>query len=457
MIAGLLIAAVLVASSNEQANAYSSDWSSLDARPIPAWWQEAKFGIFVHWGPYSVPAYAPTESTGKWDGYAEWYQGRLLQTNAYFVAYHAKTYVNAPYEDFAAAFTADKFDPDAWAKLFKASGAKYAILTAKHHDGFALWPSAESPRYNSCVLGAKRDLVGDFHRAMKAEGLKSGFYYSLLEYANEKYPANLIRPRTVEPWTIGEWARRINLPQMRDLVETYRPDVLWTDGEWDFSAEEQLSHEFLAWLYNDSSVKDSIVVNDRWGSGEFRGYHGGHYTTEYATDPEAEGSVVHPWEECRGIGKSFGYNRFEIEKDYMSREACLETLVRVIAAGGNLLLNVGPRADGTIPEIMCDRLLFLGRWLETNGEAIYGTTRCAKGDARAKAQRIYFTQKGETVYVIVFGAPRGEIRLENFGSVSEVSELGASRPVAWRVDGAALVIMLVREVPSESAVVFKIR
>lgn len=452
-----MIAILLAALLGFSTMPYQPCWDSLDARGVPAWWQEAKFGIFVHWGPYSVPAYAPIESRGKWDGYAEWYQGRLLQTNDYFVAHHARHYGRAPYANFAAAFTAENFDAEKWAKLFKASGAKYTILTAKHHDGFALWPSAESPYFNSVVVGAGRDLAGEFTRAMKAEGLKSGFYFSLLEYANPNYPANLIRPRVAEPWTIQMWARRMNFPQMMDLVETYRADILWTDGEWDFSAEEHLAPEFLTWLFNESTMKDTIVVNDRWGSGAFRGHHGGHFTSEYASDSEAEGMKTHPWEECRGIGRSFGYNRFETTTDYMSREACLETLVKVVSAGGNLLLNIGPTADGRIPVIMEDRLLFLGAWLQTNGEAIYATTRGPAVDCTSGNARVYFTKKDDAVYAILFGAPAGEIRFNAFCDAKEVTLLGSDGPLSRRVENRSLVVTLPYQVPEESALVLKFR
>ena len=451
-----LVFAAVAAFATAASAAYEANWESIDARPVPQWWKDAKFGIFVHWGPYAVPAYAPTGEASVYGCYAEWYHGRLLQGNENFLAHHAKYYGNAPYANFASEFKAENFDPAAWAALFKKAGAKYTVLTSKHHDGFALWPSPESAYYNSAVLGAGRDLAGEFTAAMKATGLRSGFYYSLLEYANPYYPKNLLKNQPVRPWTMREWADRVNLPQMKELVENYKADIIWTDGEWDFPDADHLSTDFLAWLYNESSVKEEVVVNDRWGI-KCRGRHGGHYTTEYSLEggDKAGLSAVHPWEECRGIGRSFGYNRFETASDYMSREKCIETLVQIVSAGGNLLLNVGPTADGRIPAIMEDRLLAMGRWLETNGEAIYGTTRWAGADPDAKSKRVYFTQKGDAVYAIVFGAPAGELRLKNLAGAKSATRLGSSAPVAMRSDGDALVVTLAEPVPAESALAFR--
>lgn len=438
-------------------NRYEANWQSLDARPVPQWWTDAKFGIFVHWGPYAVPAYAPTGPGQFGVGYSEWYLGRLLTGYKVFQDHHAKHYANAPYENFAARFTAENFDPREWAELFKKAGAKYAVLTSKHHDGYALWPSPESAYYNSTVLGSGRDLCGEFTAAMKEAGLKSGFYYSLLEYANPLYPRNFIRNSKIRPYPIREWAARMNLPQMKELVENYRPDIVWPDGEWDFSDKDHLSEEFLAWLYNESSVKDSVVVNDRWGAG-VRGKHGGHYTTEYVLDGGSKVglSEMHPWEECRGIGRSFGYNRFETAEDYMTREQCLETLVKIVSAGGNLLLNVGPTADGRIPAIMQDRLLAMGRWLETNGEAIYGSTRYCGAAEACDLPRVYFTAKGTVVYAIVFGAQAGELHFRNLEKTVAVSQLGKTGSLTWRVmEDGAIAVQLTEAVPTESAVVIK--
>ena len=434
------------------AREYEAKWGSLDGRPVPQWWRDAKFGIFVHWGPYAVPAYAPTDGKDVYACYAEWYHGRLIETNEQFCAHHKKHYGDAPYGNFAAEFKAENFNPDAWAELFKKSGARYAVLTSKHHDGYALWPSAVTPYYNSVALGSGRDLAGEFTVAMKKAGLRSGFYYSLLEYANPLYPKKRTGKNCAATLPMKDWARRVNLPQMKELVENYQADIIWPDGEWDWPAEDQCSEEFLAWLYNESSVRDSVVVSDRWGKG-CRGQHGGHYTTEYGDGEDGtkghDSDAVHPWEECRGIGKSFGYNRMETTADYMSREKCIETLVDVVSRGGNLLLNVGPTADGRIPAIMEDRLLAIGRWLEVNGEAIYGTTRWAKADPSLRKKGIYFTRKGAVIYLIFTRGPQAEIIVPSIGKVRDVRPLGFSAKVTWRQENDGLVLSVPPAVPTE--------
>ena len=456
MIAALLAATVLLSvNAEEDRGKYAPNWASLDARPTPQWWVDAKFGIFVHWGPYSVPAYSPMSGKDDYANYAEWYAGQLMRTNAEVVAYHKRMYGNVPYANLAAQFKAENFDPAKWAALFKKAGARYAVLTSKHHDGYALWPSPESPYYNSVALGSGRDLCGEFASAMRKEGLKCGFYYSLLEHGNARYP---LKVRYVPAWgkdalPMKEWARTMNIPQLKELAERYRADILWPDGDWDWPAEDQRSEEFLAWLFNESNVRDTIVVNDRWGH-KNRGKHGGHYTTEYGAGADGikghDSDAVHPWEECRGIGKSFGFNRMETTADYMSREKCIETLVDVASRGGNLLLNVGPTADGRIPAIMEDRLLAIGRWLELNGEAIYGTTRWAKADPSLRKQGIYFTRKGAAIYLIFTHWPQAEITIPSIGKVRDVSPLGFSAKVAWRQEGDGLVLSVPPAVPAEA-------
>ncbi len=415
---------------------YEAKWESLDKRPTPSWWTEAKFGIFIHWGPYAVPAYAPVLPGGRfsWDGYAEWYQGKMLTGKKAFSDHHKKFYGNAPYANFAAEFKARFYDPAKWADIFKRAGAKYVVLTSKHHDGYALWPSAQSPYYNSVAVGSGRDLAGEFCKAMRDAGLKRGFYYSMLEYANPLYPGGRDSKKSPDALSIADWNKVVNFPQMKDLVERYEADIIWPDGEWDYTGSQHGSEGFLAWLFNESKMKDSVVINDRWGR-DCRGRHGGHYTTEYG---HAEGAakseeIQHPWEECRGIGGSFGYNQFETTEHYMTREKCVETLVGVCARGGNLLLNVGPDADGRIPAIMEDRLLAMGRWLDVNGEAIYATVRAK---IKPPAKRVYLTAKGDRLFVIDFRRDGSPIVLQGVDGVKSVELLGAKN-VAVKFTAAA--------------------
>ena len=423
--------------------AYEASWSSLDSRPVPQWWSDAKFGIFIHWGIYAVPSYAPTDSDAGHGSicYSEWYHGRLLLKEKVFQDHHAKEYGNAPYANFASSFRAENFNPGQWAELFRKSGAKYVVLTSKHHDGYALWPSARTPYFNSVAIGPGRDICGELGDAVRAEGLKYGFYYSLYEYANPLCTTNFLDRSDVSPLTGREWAAHMNIPQLRELVERYRADIIWPDGEWDFTDKELRSEEFLAWLYNESPVREHVVVNDRWGKG-CRGRHGGHFTTEYGSvDGNGEaGEIHHPWEECRGIGRSFGYNRFETVADCMTAEEIIELLAKTVSGGGNLLLDIGPTADGLIPPLMEDRLLSVGHWLEKCGDAIYGTVRAHGISARDR--RVYVTRKNNDAYVMVFGEGTRTVRIGCAGQVVAVEPVGivSGRKPDWRLEGGTVVL-----------------
>ena len=367
---------------------YQSNWESLDQRATPAWFEDAKFGIFVHWGVYSVPAWATlSNADGFGSYYAEWYWERLnnknLKIHPEFVDFHNQVYAGKPYQDFANDFKAELYHPDQWAKMFKDAGAKYVVLTSKHHEGFTLWPSKESWNWNAMDIGPRRDLLGDLTKAVKDEGMKMGYYYSLYEWFNPIYKTDL-----------NKYIDQRMLPQMRDLVETYEPDILWGDGEWSHTTAEWKVESFMAWLFNESKVKDNIVINDRWGS-DTRSKYGSFYTTEYSDVSQAK--FNRPWEECRGIGESFGYSRNENLEMYTSAKELIHMLVEIVSKGGNLLLNIGPRADGGIPVIMQERLAQMGAWLKVNGEAIYGTRALENAP---EAENIFFTKKGNDIYLI---------------------------------------------------------
>jgi alpha-L-fucosidase len=257
------------------AQPYQANWASLDKRPTPAWFDEAKFGIFIHWGLYSVPAWAetvhdPNRKDWKYTiHYAEWYwrlqrgePGEWKGVDPY-PDYHRKpTATGVQYPDFVKGFTTRYFQPAAVGREFKNRGAKYVVLTSKHHDGYCLWPSKQAWNWNSVDLTPHRDLVGDLSKAVKAAGLRMGLYYSLYEWYNPQYLDNL--PGYVD----GHM-----LPQMKDLVTRYQPELLYVDGEWDHPSAAWKSEQFLAWLYNESPVKDRVAVNDRWGK-ETRSKHG---------------------------------------------------------------------------------------------------------------------------------------------------------------------------------------
>jgi alpha-L-fucosidase len=492
MIIRLLLAALAgaaVASAADAPRRLEPTWASIDSRPTPSWWSDAKFGIFIHWGVYSVPAFAPKGE------YAEWYWNRLdapprhdLSGNEARIRretreFHARVYGEQfRYADFAPQFRAELFDADQWAGIFKDAGAKYVVLVSKHHDGFALWPSREADAswgrdWNAVDVGPKRDLVGELTAAVRRQGVEMGFYFSLYEWFNPLWLSK----------DVDAYVERHLFPQFKDLVTCYSPAIIFADGEWDLPSERWRAPELLAWLFNDSPVAGKVVVNDRWGR-ESRHRHGGYYTTEYGAGLPG---ATHPWEENRGLGHSYGFNRNEDLADYASGRRLLLTLVDTVSRGGNLLLNVGPTADGRIPVVMQDRLAYLGRWLKHNGEAIYGTRTFRDGaqwstgrrqevdtstnyrarydvekltldpDAGDARKEVLFTRKGDTLYAIVPRYPGGELILRDVRAArgSKVSLLGSARDdVTWRQRGAHLVISPPPppELPFEGAWVFRI-
>ena len=342
-----------------RAQSYLPNWASLDQRPTPQWFKDAKFGIFIHWGVYSVPGYS---SKGQ---YAEWYQNGLNNHDSARITYQREKFGNLTYYQLADQFKAELFNPDDWAKLFEASGAKYIVLTSKHHDGFTLWPSKEADRdwgfpWTATEVGPKRDLIKDLFAAVRKTSVHAGMCYSLYEWYNPLWLTDKDKFVAQHTW-----------PQMKDLINTYQPDVFWTDGDWELPAETWKSQEFLTWLYNESPVKQKVVVNDRWGKG-LRFHHGGIYTPEYQPDMDF---ANHYWEESRGMGFSYGYNRAEDAWDYNSARSLILQLVDKVSSGGNFLLDIGPDGHGKIPPIMQERLLQIGDWMKVNGEAIYNTVR----------------------------------------------------------------------------------
>ncbi len=449
----LLALLVLSASAASIAQEYKSTWESIDSRPVPQWFEGAKFGIFIHWGLYSVPAWAPADADiGVYAKYAEWYWWRINDNSdagKLFRSYHDKTYgEDFKYQDFAAGFNARHFYPGQWADVFKRSGAKYVVLTSKHHEGFTLWPSEQSWNWNSVDVGPHRDLCGELTKAVKEAGLHMGFYYSLYEWYNPLYKNNF-----------EKYVDDHMFPQMKDLVNRYEPDLFWTDGEWDHPSEKWKSTDFLAWLYNESPVKETVCVNDRWGK-ETRGVHGGFFTTEYdlVHDQKGVGETNRPWEECRGIGTSFGYNQVEDLDNYMTSDALVDMLVEKVAGGGNLLLDIGPTADGRIPVIQQQRLLDIGKWLDVNGEAIYGTKKW-DGSVKNKLENIFFTQKGGDLYVICTEFPEKEITVNGINK-GNVKMLGFEGKVKTKKSGNKLTIYMPEinpsNNPSEYAWAFKI-
>ena len=418
------------------AQTYQPNWESLDSRPVPSWFMNEKFGIFIHWGAYSVPSWGPQHS------YSEWYQNGLqADKDNVRKKFHKLHYGDMSYYGFGPMFKADRFDPDAWAKVFEQSGAKYIVLTSKHHDGFAMWPSKEADKtwgfpWNSVTSGPKRDLLGDLFKAVRKTSVRAGMYYSLYEWYNPLYKSDINKYVSDHMW-----------PQMKDLINTYQPDVFWTDGDWDVSDAKWKSPEFLAWLYNESPVKEKIVTYDRWGSG-IRFHHGGVYTPEYQPDLDFED---HPWEESRGMGYSYGYNKEEDIWDYNSAQSLVLALVDKVSRGGNFLLDIGPDDHGKIPPIMQERLLQIGAWLQENGEAIYNTRRWIRTSQAAannsKEKDFYFTYNptSNALYAI---APKfnnsGEYLIKDIDlpAGTNISFVATKEKCAWKKKGNDIVVTM---------------
>ena len=451
--ATMLVLLVLVNQSNAQK--YEANWESLNTRKIPAWFNQDKFGIFIHWGVYSVPSFAPAWSNDGYS-YAEWYGYRLFEKKKEFIDFHNKNYGSSfAYPQFESSFKAEMFEPGQWASIFKKSGAKYVVLTSKHHDGYALWNSAEADRdwnrpWNAVTGTPHRDLLGDLTDAVRDAGLKMGYYYSLYEWFNPMWLHDK-----------KKYVEKHMTPQFKDLVTKYKPSIIFSDGEWDISDTAWKSPELLAWLFNESPVKNEVVVNDRFGNNTREKNHGAMYTTsEYGSGMDA--SIV--WEESQGIGSSYGYNRNEQLKDYKSSRELILMLNDIVSRGGNFLLDIGPSADGNIPVILQQRLSDIGDWLNVNGEAIYSTTaykksaQWSKGLMPAKKSasfmadykvaklvvpkkdtayiETFFTQKENTLYCTVPNYSN-EIILRDipYTSNSKLSILGTATTLNWKKIG----------------------
>lgn len=369
---------------------YTPDWDSLDTRPIPDWYDDAKIGIFLHWGVFSVPSFG-----------SEWFwwdwQGSKVPAFREFMERNYRP--GFTYQDFAPQFKAEFFDPDRWAAIFKKAGARYVVLTSKHHEGFTLWPSAVSWNWNAGDVGPRRDLVGDLARAVRKEGgIRFGLYHSLYEWFNPLYLAD-----KEAGFKTNDFVARKTMPELVEIVTKYRPEIIWSDGDWEAPDTYWNSTLFLAWLYNDSPVKDTVLVNDRWGKGT-PCKHGDFYNCKDHYDPGT--LVVHKWENAMTVDKeSWGYRRKARLADYHTIEELLAELASTISCNGNFLLNVGPTSDGVILPAFEERLTQMGTWLEVNGEAIYGS-RPWKSQNDTVTPGVWYTSKNDTVYAIVLQWPK---------------------------------------------------
>jgi alpha-L-fucosidase len=474
------------------------DLASLNARPLPDWYDQAKFGIFIHWGLFAIPGFAARlgsiSDAFKTDydravamtPYTEWYANAIKVPGTPSADFHKATYGDRPYEAFNAPFVAGlkDWDPASWAESFRDAGARYVVLVTKHHDGFCLWPSGvENPERSQWFT--ERDIVGDLAAAVRAAGLRFGAYYS----GGIDWSFNTEPLRTMGDFmgsTPGGPYPDYADAQVRELVDRYEPSLLWNDISW--PTPQARLNQLFADYYN--AVPDG-VVNDRWVAGDpdasplrdpaarramddrikarmlrdpaaFDGIipavvpHSDFRTPEYARFPATQ---TKKWEATHGMSHSFGFDRNDTEADYAPVETLIGDFIDGVAKNGNLLLNVGPQANGTIPEAQAARLKAFGVWLRANGAAIYGTRPWTRAEAVTdEGLPVRFTWSEGRLNLIVLGAPRGErLRILGLAAPGEAERLADGSPVALTQDGPDLVLTFTRPLSGSFAPVVSIR
>ena len=474
---------------------YEATWESVSTHPLPGWYEDAKLGVFLHWGLYSVPGWAPQvpdiqellvtrgpRAMLHDNPYAEWYRNSMQLEGSPTWHHHRQTYgVDFPYDGFVQPFDDEsaEADLDALARFCRQAGAGYVVLTTKHHDGFTLWPSAvEHPvkgRYH-----ARRDLVGDLAASVRAAGLRMGLYYS----GGYDWPFNgavLARAAdAVLAVPAGSAYRAYVTGHVRELIDRYRPSVLWNDIGW--PAGGNLA-ELFAHYYN---TVDDGVVNDRWRESALpRGrltdglvrVAGDVVQRLWPVIPDGQKVLTFPtsrhfdvrtpeyvaldhiatrkWESTRGVGHSFGANRNERPEDIVTTTELVWSFVDIVSKNGNLLIGVGPRPDGVVPDEQQAPLRGLGRWLEVNGDAIFGSRPWAAAETTtSEGTPVRFTRRHEEVYAVLLGLPgttRFRVRGADAAGVTRARLLGVDEPLHWRVLDDELEITLPERLPVSPA------
>ncbi len=466
---------------------YEPTRDSVRKHQTPDWYHDAKFGIFIHWGPFSVPAYAPRghgdiqeiianegyQSFFRNIPYSEWYINSIRIQGSPASQHHQRTYGrNAPYANFAAEFkrTSAAWQPEPWADLFQDAGARYVVVVTKHMDGFLMWPSA-TPNYAHAGHRMDRDVVGELTDAVRAAGMRMGVYYS--SALDQSYTTSAMKDVVgllSEGGPIDERYAAYQLAHWRELIDRYHPSVLW--GDIAYPPRTNLL-ELFAHFYN--QVPDG-VVNDRWGqlplwlhrfmrtppgralfnafagrilqagsSGNAPVAHCDFRTPEFTTMSEIRREK---WETCRGMGSGFGYNSEERDEDHIQLPDLIRLLVDIVSKNGNLLLNVGPMADGTIPPVQARLLRGVGEWLRTNGEAIYGTRPWDRAEGTTTSGvGVRFTRNAETGTVYVFfmdgiSAEPVTIRDMRIAGTASARDVATNQPVALQEKGEHLTLHL---------------
>lgn len=443
---------------------YKPTWQSLSLHPVPNWFNDAKLGVLVHWGPSSVPAWAPIDGNLheliKEKGfeyyfannpYVEWYYNSIRIEGSPSAQYHHKTYgADFAYHDFAPLFNeaVKAWNPDSWADLFQQAGMQYVVLVTKHHDGFLLWPSQHRNPYQKNYQ-TTRDVTGELTTAVRRRGLEMGLYYSGgLDWT---FNDSVIRDIPSHFGCVAQSPEFVTYvdAHWRELIDRYEPAILW--GDIAYPAKANLPKLFADY-YN--RIPHG-VINDRFAqelpdtldtSEAVTNPTNKHYdfiTPEYSAFDRIRNVK---WECTRGIGYSYAYNLNETEETHLSFAELVHLLVDVVSKNGNLLLGVGPMADGTIPTLQKQRLEELGGWLKVNGEAILGTRPWLKAESKTeKGIPVRFTQKDDALYAILLGSPHDPCVVINALSIDENAKiflLGYDEPLRWQQQEQAVGVLL---------------
>jgi alpha-L-fucosidase len=445
---------------------FSPDWDSLKAHyHVPSWFNQAKFGLFMHWGLYSVPAH-----------HNEWYKQHMYGADLAWHTQHFGPPELFGYKDFIPMFTCEKFDPDAWALLFKESGAQYVIPTAQHHDNFSMWDSAYNP-YNAMAMGPHRDLIGELCKAVRAQGLKFGvsnhgmeaFQFihlsSALAAELKAKHADLYDPKWADFYLVADrsdaacekflvnWVQR-----NEELIDKYQPDMLWFDNGVDIRYLDPLKLWIAAYYYNRAAQwgKEVSISTKKAAyapGGNNLDTIGSIIDFEKIGARSPAGIRTGSWQVDDPIGSTWGYTS---DMRVSAPGPIIAKLVDTVSKNGNLLLNLSPMADGTFPQEQQNTLLAIGQWLKINGQAIYGThnwTTFAEG-------KIRFTVKGDDLYAIITGAwPGSAVTIRSIGAgaaVTSVTMLGTGGELKFTQDSQGLHVTLPAAAPCKYAYTLKI-
>ncbi len=460
-------------------NKYQPTLESLDAHSLPEWYDDAKLGLFIDWGLYSIAGWAP--QIGEGAIYPDWYLWKMYHSPKTRI-YHRKTWGKEfEADDFIPLFTASEYNPEQIVKLAIESGMRYIIPFCKMHDGYCLWGSNYSNR-TSVKSKPKQDLISPLVDACHEADLKLGFYFSIDEWVypiigpNEEsliriWKQTFIGDNDVELIPYNEkFEKRMTgkipvkdffsdyiFPQLKELVEMYDPDILWLDGEWGLTAIKRRSPELVAFYYNQAEGRKEVVVNDRLGL-DTRGKRGDFFTSEFH---DGSMSLTHKWEECRSLSQNYGYYKDEKEVDVLTEKQLIHMFIDIVSQGGNLLLMLNLTGSGAIPPVYMKRFKALGKWLEINGEAIFATRMWKNWK---EDENIRFTKRKDGKFVYAFWlkweGSQFKSKILRPKDNSEVYILGLEENLEWSTNNSELIIKIPPDIlskkPCEHAWVFKI-